>query len=121
MRIWLVIVAIVTALWGMALIATDSGPSELIWVWPGDLLTSRLIGVMLLTIAAGAVYSLPARGTARPMLAMILTYGLGLSLASLSIALLGKPVKLSYAVVFAIIFIVSGVLLLREHSITKLG
>jgi len=84
-RLWLVIIAIVTVLWGLALIVTDDGPSTLIWVWPGDLLTSRLIGVMLLTIAAGAIYSLPARGTARPMLAMILTYGLGLSLASLSI------------------------------------
>jgi len=120
-RAWLIIVATVTALWGLALILTDSGPSTLIWVWPGDLLTSRLIGVMLLTIAAGAVYSLPARGTARPMLAMILTYGLGLSLASLSFALAGKPLKLSYFILFGIIFLVSALLLLRERGASGEG
>ena len=116
---WLLFVAIVMTLWGLALIVTDNGPSTLIWVWPGDLLTSRLIGVMLLTIAAGAIYSLPARGTVRPMLAMILTYGLGLSLASLSIALLGKPVKVSYAIVFGIIFLVSSFFLLRDSRAVK--
>ena len=116
LRLWLIIVAIITALWGLALLITDSGPSALIWVWPGDLLTSRLIGVMLLTIAAGAVYSLPATGTARPMLAMILVYGLGLSLASMWNALAGKPVKISYALIFGIIFLVSAVLLIRDRS-----
>ena len=115
-RGWLLLVAIIMVLWGLALIFTDSGPSELIWVWPGDLLTSRLIGVMLLTIAAGAVYSLPATGTARPMLAMMLVYGLGLSLASMWNAFAGKPVKISYALVFGIIFLVSAVLLIRDRS-----
>ena len=110
-RVWLLAVAAVTGLWGLALIVTDNGPSALIWVWPGDLLTSRLIGVMLLTIAAGALYSRPARGTTRPMLAMILTYGLGLALAGLSMALIGKPVKLSYVLVFGLIFLVSALLL----------
>ena len=47
---WLGLAAAVTALWGLALFVTGNGPSGLIWVWPGDLLTSRLIAVMLLTI-----------------------------------------------------------------------
>ena len=111
---WLAVVAFITALWGAALIITDSGPTDLIWVWAGDLLTSRLIGVMLLTIAAGAVYSLPARGSARPMLAMILTYGLGLALASLWLVLAGKPVKISYFLIFGVIFLVSALLLIWE-------
>jgi len=115
-RAWMAIVAIITALWGLALVVTDSGPSTLIWAWPGDLLTSRLIGVMLLTIAAGSLYSLPTRGTARPMLAMMLTYGLGLSLASVTFALLGKPLKLSYLIVFGIIFLVSSLFLLLDRS-----
>jgi len=115
-RAWLAIVAAITALWGIALMITDSGPTDLIWVWSGDLLTSRLIGVMLLTIAAGAVYSLSARGTAKPMMAMILTYGLGLSLASLWLVLAGKPVKVSYLIVFGGIFLVSTVLLIRERG-----
>lgn len=115
-RVWLIIVAVVTSLWGVALLVTDSGPSDLIWVWPGDLLTSRLIGVMLLTIAVGSIYSMPAIGTARPMLVMIMVYALGLSLATLWNALAGKPVKLSYAIVFGIIFVGSGVVLLGNRK-----
>lgn len=107
-RGWLGIVAVVTALWGLALLITDNGPSPLVWVWPGDLLTSRLIGVMLLTIAAGSFYSLSSRGLARPMLAMNCTYGLGISVASLWNLLADKPVKPSYALVFGLVFLVSG-------------
>jgi len=107
-RGWLLLVAAITALWGLALFITDSGPSPLVWAWPGDLLTSRLIGVMLLTIAAGSVYSLNASGLARLMLAMNFTYGLGLSIASLWNYLAGKPVKWSYAVVFGVVFLLSA-------------
>jgi len=115
-RRWLKVVVFITTLWGLALVATDNGPSTLIWAWSGDLLTSRLIGVMLLTIAVGASYSLSSKGTARPMLAMTLTYGLGLSVASLWNALAGKPVKLSYALVFGVIFLISSVLFFRKSQ-----
>ncbi len=115
-RGWLGIVAVVTALWGLALLITDSGPSPLVWSWPGDLLTSRLIAVMLLTIAAGSLYSLNARGLARPMLAMNAVYGLGLSIASLWNALAGKPVKWSYAVVFGVVFLVSSYFYFRDDE-----
>ncbi|MFN2138189.1 MAG: hypothetical protein ACK2UK_19695, partial [Candidatus Promineifilaceae bacterium] len=114
-RAWLAIVALITAFWGLALFLTDGGPSDLIWLWPGDLLTSRLIGVMLLTMAAGAVYSQSARGTARPMLAMILVYGLGIALANFWNTFTGKPVKPSYTIVFAIFALVSAVLLLWDQ------
>jgi hypothetical protein len=68
------LVAAVTALWGLALFVTDSGPSGSIWVWPGDLLTSRLIAVMLLTIAVGAVYALRSVDVSRVMLGVILQH-----------------------------------------------
>ena len=48
---WLWGTAVLTAIWGLALFLTDAGPATLIWVWPGDLLTSRLIAVMLWTQA----------------------------------------------------------------------
>jgi hypothetical protein len=110
-RGWLALVAILTTLWGVALFVTDNGPSDLVWVWPGDLLTSRLIGVMLLTIAVGAVYSLRYADTARVMLATTLTYGFGVALANVWNVLAGNPIKLSYAAVFGMIFVVSGVVL----------
>lgn len=101
---WLGLVAALTALWGLALFVTDSGPSPLVWVWPGDPLTSRLIGVMLLTVAVGAVYAMRRADTARVMLALCLTYGLGLAVASLWNALFGLPVKVSYVAVFGVVF-----------------
>ena len=57
-----------------------------------------------------------AKFAAVAMLAMILVYGLGLSLASMWNALAGKPVKISYALIFGIIFLVSAVLLIRDRS-----
>ena len=63
---WLVAVAVVAALWGMALFVTDDGSSELVWAWPGDLLSSRLIGVMLVTVASCAVYSVVYPRTTPP-------------------------------------------------------
>lgn len=110
-RGWLSVVALITGIWGLALFVTDSGPSSLIWVWAGDLLSSRLVGVMLLTIAAGSLYSFRTAETTRPMLAMILTYGLGLAAASLWGLLVGQPVPLLYLTVFGLIALVSAVLL----------
>jgi hypothetical protein len=110
-RNWLGLVAIITGLWGLALFITDRGGSDLIWVWPGDLLSSRLIGVMLLAIAAGSAYSLRYADVSRLMLAMTAAYGLGLAVASLWNVLGSNPIKVSYLVVFGVIFLVSGALL----------
>lgn len=116
-KIWLIVVTLVTSVWGLALFVADNGPSSLIWVWPGDLLSSRLIGVMLLTIAAGAVYSLRQADTSRTMLMMITTYGLGLATASFWYIFGGKPIKGSYLIVFGAVFLGSAALLLLDQSI----
>lgn len=109
-RGWLMVVLVATGLWGLALFITDSGPSPLIWAWPGDLLASRLIGVMLLTIAAMSLAALNRKHVARQTLASIIVYGVGLMLASLWNALFGLPVKWSYAAVFGMISLVSALI-----------
>jgi hypothetical protein len=114
-RAWLTIVAALAAAWGLALLATDSGPIPLLWVWPGDLLTSRLIGVMLLAIAAGGAASTRSPDTARMMLAVMLTYGLGLALAAMWNALASRPVPLAYTAVFGTIALGSAALLARKE------
>ena len=114
-RAWLGLVAALTLIWGLALFATEAGPLALIWVWPGDLLTSRLIGVMLLAIGVGAAVSLRETDRARLMLAGTLTYGLGIALASLWGLLNGTPIRISYLTAFGIIFVGSAALLLRER------
>ena len=112
-QIWFGLVSLVTGLWGLALFITDSGSISWIWVWQGDLLSSRLIAVMLLTIATGSVYSVRHTDTTRPMLAMLITYGLGLTIASLWNALVNKPIPLAYVTVFTLITIISAALFLR--------
>ena len=109
----------VTGLWGLALFLTDRGPSALIWVWPGDLLTSRLIGVMLLAIAAGAAASLRYADMARMMLSMALTYGLGLAAASAWNTLTDKPIQLSYLIVFGLIALGSAAVLMTDRSVKR--
>ena len=113
--IWLGLVAAVCVRWGLALFVTDDGPSGLIWVWPGDLLTSRLIAVMLWTIAVGAVYARRYADIARVMLGVIAVYGFGVMLANLWNILANLPVNLSYVAVFGIMFVTSATLLLAER------
>jgi hypothetical protein len=111
---WLGLVAAVCALWGSALFVTDNGPSALIWVWPGDLLTSRLIAVMLLTIAVSAVYALRYADVSKVMFGVIAVYGFGVMLANLWNIFANMPVSLSYVVAFGVMFLVSASLLIAE-------
>lgn len=110
-RLCLVLIALLTALWGIALFITDSGPINLIWVWPGDLLTSRLIGVMLLTIATAALYSLQNADVARVTLVVMSVYGLGAALANLWNLTAGKPVQPLYLLVFGLMGLISLILI----------
>jgi hypothetical protein len=121
LKAWLVLLTLLTAAWGLALFITDKGPSDLVWVWQGDLLSSRLIGVMLLTIAGGSLYSLRFVDSSRHMLAMTLTYSLGLAAASLWNMVGGKPVKPAYLVVFGIVFLVSAGFLLFDRPLKPAG
>ena len=121
LRGWLGLVTLVTGLWGLALFVTDSGPLDAVWVWPGDALSSRLIAVMLLTIAAGGLYGLRHADTARIVNTVAMLYGLGLAIASLWNALADKPVKLSYVIVFGVIFVGSLVVdRLSRHPAARL-
>jgi hypothetical protein len=115
LSLWLTIVAAVTGLWGLALFVTDRGPTALIWAWPGDLLTSRLIGVMLLTIMAGALQSRRSADLARIVLLATIVYAVGLTVASLWGLLLGQPPRPGYAVAFAAIAIGSTLALASER------
>jgi hypothetical protein len=115
-RAWLATVAAVSAAWGACLFVTDDGFSDLIWVWPGDGLTSRLIGVMLLAVAAGAAFATRSLAASRMMLAVVATYGAGVALANLWNAFNDKPVKEAYLVAFAVLAAASLMLLLLRFA-----
>jgi hypothetical protein len=117
---WLLIVALVAGLWGIALFVTDQGPTRLIWAWPGDLLTSRLIGVMLLTIMTGALLGRRSADLARIVLHTTIVYAVGLVVASLWGLLLGQPLQPAYASAFALIGGGSA-LALRAASVSAEG
>jgi hypothetical protein len=107
---WLQTVALLTGLWGSALFITAAGPSALIWVWPQDLLASRLIAVMLLTIAGAALYSVRYAYLARTTLWMIALYGIGVGAAGLWNLTAGKPVPVLYVALFGLFALVSALL-----------
>lgn len=119
MRGWLSLVAIVTGVWGLALFVTDQGPSPLIWVWPGDLLSSRLIGVMLLTITTAAAFSFRHADTARITSGVTLIYGLGLAVASVWNLFVDKPIPVTYLVAFSLIFLGSLVVFLMDRPTAR--
>ncbi|MCP4139714.1 MAG: hypothetical protein GY755_05390 [Chloroflexi bacterium] len=119
-RYWLATVALICTLWGTALFLTDNGPSRFIWVWVGDLLSSRLIGVMLLAIAVGAITSFRYADVANLMMITLSTYGIGLALASLWNMVAGKPVPVSYLSVFGGMALIS-VLLLSKNKLIEVG
>ncbi len=112
-------VAVVFGVWGVALFVTDTGPSALVWVWPGDLLTSRLIAVMPLTLAATALASTRSGLLAHTTLILITVYGIAGSIAGLLNAAAGKPVPLLYVAAFAIFGIAAAVLLLRGRGTAR--
>ncbi|MBX3059821.1 MAG: hypothetical protein KF770_25495 [Anaerolineae bacterium] len=110
-RGWLWATAVLTSMWGLALFLTDAGPSDLVWVWPGDLLTSRLIAVMLWTLTAAAVYSLRSADAMRVTLAVIMTYGIGVVAANLWNPAALKPL---YTLSFALLAVGSLIFLWRS-------
>ncbi len=115
-RAWLTLIAVLMGLWGIALFITDSG-SDLIWVWVGDLLTTRLIAVMLLTIAVAAIYSRNYVDTARITLIAIVVYGFGVIAANIANLLDNKPLKPVYVVVFGIAALISlGLLIVNREQ-----
>jgi len=104
---WLGLIVIVAGLWALALLVYPQGPVPQIWLWPQDPLTSRLIGAMLLTIAAGALLALRSAQQAMMSLWMFVTYGIGGALACGWNGLDGKPVPLSYAAAFCMLALIS--------------
>lgn len=91
------LIAVLSGLWGAMLFFWPDGPLPLIWPWPQDPLTSRLIAAMFLTVAAaGFLAEGPAeRRTAR---LLILIYGLGIVAASGAALWAGKPVSTAYPI-----------------------
>ena len=96
------LVGTLAALWGLALFVWPDGPSALIWPWPQDPLTTRLIASMFLTISAACLYA-EGRAERQTVDLFCLIYGAG-AVVVLTLAMLaGKPALWAYLVFWAMV------------------
>lgn len=111
------LVGAVAGLWGMVLFVWPAGPWPLIWPWPQDPLTTRLIAAMFLTIAAACHFA-EGREERRTAYILCFVYGSGIALV-VSLALLtGKPGPWAYLIVWSLVALVAGQGLLRERAVS---
>jgi hypothetical protein len=96
---FLTTVAIITGLWGVAPIVMPAGPVPMIWTWPADALSSRLIGTMLLTLGVMCISARRDADLSALALAVLAHYGFGVVLAGLMNAQAGKTLSLAYMAV----------------------
>jgi hypothetical protein len=115
-QMWLWLVAAVAGLWGLAMFVYPQGPLRLIWVWPQDPLTSRLIATMLLTICAAAILGLRSAAQARMSLWLFVVYGIGAAVACFWNLVAGLAVPAAYAGAFCALTVVSIALLMTQFS-----
>ncbi|MFI0845420.1 hypothetical protein [Mesorhizobium sp. IMUNJ 23232] len=109
---WLLIAGIVLGIWGLALFAAPSTNYPLVFNWAKDPLSSRLIAAMLFTIAAAFLLSRGDAGRARLSLVFAGAYGAGVVAACLMNKAAGLPMPPLYAGGFAVLTVVSLLLLL---------
>lgn len=105
--VWMSVAGTILGVWGLALFAMPTSPYPLIFNWPQDPLSSRLIAAMLFTI--GVSFLLSRRDLPRTRLSLVFAgaYGIGVVAACGMAALTAKPVPPLYAVGFALLAVVS--------------
>ncbi len=114
--LFLLAVAAVTGFWGLSLYVTASGPVALLWIWPADPLTSRLIGTMLLTLGLMSLMSRKDAGRASLSLTVLTIYGASVVAAGLMNIPAGKPLPAGYMVVLGGIGALAVALRLRYNQ-----
>ncbi len=89
------LVGLLAGLWGLVLFIWPAGPWPLIWPWPQDPLTTRLIAAMFMTVAAACHFA-ESPGERRTAYILCFIYGVGISLVVTLALWLGKPASLAY-------------------------
>ena len=122
----------VAGLWAVALFLKPDGPWPLIWPWPGDALTTRLIASMFLTISVGALAALPSQRLACTVFWATGVYGIGVVIAGFAHVMTTRPsptgyaavtLPKSYMVVWGALGIVAALALVasRHSTVERLG
>ena len=95
-RILFILVSILAFIWAAVLFLFPSNGPVLIATWPGDPLSSRLIGTMFFTIAVAALAALHDAERARTALVLYAVYGFGVVAAGIFSVAAGKPMPVAY-------------------------
>lgn len=109
------LIGVMSGLWGLALFIWPAGPLPLIWPWPQDPLTSRLIAAMFLTVA-GACQIAEGPAERRSALLLCLIYGNGITAATSLALSAGKPASLAYLIFWAFVALAALYGLLTERG-----
>ena len=113
-RAWLLIVGAVIGVWGLALFGVPAAAWPMVFVWPTDPLTSRLIAVMLLTLSVASLSALRSASLLAQAHLLGAAYGAGVVAAIAVNVARGLPYPSLYLVAFAIVGLVSAVLLVAR-------
>ncbi len=89
----------VAGLWAVALFLKPDGPWLLIWPWPSDPLTTRLIASMFLTISVGAIAARPNHQLGRTVFWTTMAYASGVVIAGFAHVMTAEPSPMGYSVV----------------------
>lgn len=112
---WLLGAGIVLGAWGLALFLAPATGFPLVFNWPADALTSRLIAAMLLTVATAFLVARTDASLVPQALLLGGAYGLGVVVAILPNLLRGLPWPPLYLAAFAVLGLVSAGILLMER------
>lgn len=117
-------IAAIAGGWALLLFLWPDGPVPLIWPWPGDALTTRLIASMFLSVATGALLALRDGRRAVTAHAMALAYGIGVIAAGFAHVMTAQPgergytqisLPLSYMVVWGTLGLIATLALIRRR------
>lgn len=107
--------AALAGIWGLALFLWPAGPWPPLWPWPQDALSSRLIGVMFVTVAAGFALA-PDRASLTSARLLAASYGAGVALASALALAAGRPAPLAYPLIWGAIALLATARLISARA-----
>jgi hypothetical protein len=88
----------VAGFWAVALFLKPDGPWPLIWPWPSDPLTTRLIASMFLSISVGAIAARANHQLGRTVFWATMAYGVGVVIAGFAHVMTDEPTSVGYSV-----------------------
>ncbi len=108
---------VILGLWGLALFIRPDAPWPMIFNWPQDPLTSRLIATMLITLSVALFAARRDRALRLQVHALAASYGLGVSVAAQVNMVASRPFPVFYMLAFGAIWVLSVLMIFKPARI----